>query len=1197
MTVSHSGRIPILCIAPWVDLGGSDKGTIDWFKHIDRTRWAPSLITTQPSPSRWLHHVEPFAEEVWELPDLMPGAMFPRFILGFIESRGVRVIHIMNSRLGFDLLPDMACLEQPPVVVAQMHAAEPDQAGYVRYATRRYGNLIDAFSVTSEHLKQTVAAYQIPPSRIEVIHSGVDGKDEFNPGLVEPFPLAEPGVPRILWPGRLVEQKDPMLSLEALSLVRERGGEFMADVVGDGPMRETVRARAGELGIDELVRWHPPSQEMARWYRTADLTLMTSAFEGIPYVIYESLAMGVPVVAPALPGNVEVVDGDGGALIDPRDDADLYAKAILGLLGNEGGRVKMGERSRARMLAEFSLADMGRRHDELYERLLRARSAGSRWRDDDPLRDGEPGSEASSAVAPPSMSLPRDPAPERTIGVVVPCYRHGIFLDECIESIKGQSLAPASIVVVDDGSDDPETVEALARLDCDADVAVVRQPRNAGPSAARNRGLREIDANYVLFLDADDKLLPDALGQMVAKLEAAPEDIGFVYPHALHFGNRSDYMHLAAYNLWLLIEENYCPSPALFDRRLFGPGGAAYPEEIVVGHEDWDLLLQLAERGIHGLPADGPTFLYRKQGFSRINAVEYGPGSFQETIERRHPLLYGNRDGIKARWAPALSIVLFEEDDTGWTAADLPELAQQTCPDFELLTGTAPDQNVHAVGAADGRPEARLQKAIGEARGRWVCVLTPPAASLLLNPSFVEKLLCGFVAHDGVSAIALGRTSEPNRHALTQLDDRERDAARPVGIAFERPSASALPPIPLEGRSSVLVDLAIELRQHGSVQWRFVSVDDGTAPGGSGESGEPRRRRPAQLDVNHDRSGDRSEVAMRDAVGSLAPRLPGLSAGAVRRWDRSETWMPPGTQPLCRHVELHGEGRIVTNDPSPPPGYALEFRLGATHIHAVPGTARLVATEDGFELSDEQNDLGWGRHGLGYIEQQPIPMLEQLQLCTMPETGELVLIVGVDDPLLPRVRLVERLGWIEPQPILPRRDLLHTGAWGVIELYRQVDSRSGLHSYPVGDEGAEVERSLGFLDNHGGERMVALWRREDGRLATDLTRPTRPSRDPRTIGRWIASPLKGWRRPNVPASATRAVGARARHLARHRHARKQRGGGVALGWLRRESREGFSPLFSATHLVTGDQLVTHTPDEGTNAGYVIDGLLGYARDR
>ena len=78
--------------------------------------------------------------------------------------------------------------------------------------------------------------------------------------------------------------------------------------------------RARELQIEELIRWHPTSHEMPRWYRSCELLFMTSTFEGVPYVMYEALAMGVPVVVPALPGNIELVGQGGGVLIDPRDE-------------------------------------------------------------------------------------------------------------------------------------------------------------------------------------------------------------------------------------------------------------------------------------------------------------------------------------------------------------------------------------------------------------------------------------------------------------------------------------------------------------------------------------------------------------------------------------------------------------------------------------------------------------------------------------------------------------------------------------------------------------------------------------------------------------------------------------------------------------------------------------------------------------
>jgi glycosyltransferase involved in cell wall biosynthesis len=127
-----------------------------------------------------------------------------------------------------------------------------------------------------------------------------------------------------------------------------------------------------------MIAWHPPSLEMARWYRSCDALLMTSVFEGVPYVVYEALAMGVPVVAPALPGNVEFMDADSGVLVDPRDDAAQYADAIAALLGDGEHRRATGARSRERMLRDFSLDEMAQRHMRLYDDLLASRAGSSR---------------------------------------------------------------------------------------------------------------------------------------------------------------------------------------------------------------------------------------------------------------------------------------------------------------------------------------------------------------------------------------------------------------------------------------------------------------------------------------------------------------------------------------------------------------------------------------------------------------------------------------------------------------------------------------------------------------------------------------------------------------------------------------------------------------------------------------------------
>lgn len=808
-------RIAVLYLAPWVDLGGSDKGTIDWFRSIDHSRFAPSLITTQPSDNRWLHHVEPYAEEVWSLPDQMPGASFPAFILGFIQSRRIRVVHIMNSRLGFDLMPDMTCLPAPPAIVVQLHAEEPDRSGYLRYVAARYDNLVDRYSVTSHQLERALATYGIAPSRIAVIHSGVDAAGDFDPERVQPIGgLGEE--PRILWPGRLTEQKDPHLTLDVVTALRRRGAQFSLHVVGDGHLKPELERRAAKLGIADVIRWHPPSQEMARWYLSSDVLLMTSVFEGVPYVVYESLAMGVPAVVPALPGNVEFMDGDAGVLVDPRDDVEAYASALETLLADEPRRRAMGARSRTRMLTQYSLRDMAARHEELYTEVLRRRPAAARRHGDDRRDDGE---EQLDLAA---LTLERSPPPERTVGIVVPCHRHGLFIDECIESIRAQTLPASQVVVVDDGSDDPETIQALRRLEHDGDVLVLRLPDNRGPSAARNRALRELRTSYVLPLDADDKLLPDALERMVRQLEQCPPDVGYVYPHARYFGTRNDDVVSPAYNLFLLMRSNYCPAPALFDRRAF-EAGVEYSEQIVFGHEDWDLVLQLAERGLRGVPADGPTFLYRRRGLSRANAVEYGPAAFDEVIRGRHARLYEARRTIKATWAPALSVLLLEEAGDTWDPADLDGLAEQSCEDFEVIARPGADipPGVQRGREVPGSDASWLASALSGARGRWVLVARPALAAAWRRRSFVEALIRELWS-GGAPAVGLGTVAGPPTVALSRIDGDDVRRATPCGIAWGRSPEGRSQPADLGLTGSLLDDLVVALEAAAPIRWRRV---------------------------------------------------------------------------------------------------------------------------------------------------------------------------------------------------------------------------------------------------------------------------------------------------------------------------------------------------------------------------------------
>ena len=106
--------------------------------------------------------------------------------------------------------------------------------------------------------------------------------------------------------------------------------------------------------------------------------------------------------------------------------------------------------------------------------------------------------------------------------VVIPAYNAGRYIEDCLASLAAQSAPDWRAIVVDDGSTD-DTAERVSRL-ADQRISLVRQS-NAGVSATRNRGLVEVQAERVMFLDADDRLHPTALERLGRGLDAAPRAV------------------------------------------------------------------------------------------------------------------------------------------------------------------------------------------------------------------------------------------------------------------------------------------------------------------------------------------------------------------------------------------------------------------------------------------------------------------------------------------------------------------------------------------------------------------------------------------------------------------------------------------------------------------------------------------------
>ena len=226
--------------------------------------------------------------------------------------------------------------------------------------------------------------------------------------------------------------------------------------------------------------------------------------------------------------------------------------------------------------------------------------------------------------------------------VVIPCFSHGRFLAEAVDSALAQHGGPPRVIVVDDGSPDPETKAAYGRLP--PGVELLRQA-NAGVCAARNAGAAAADTPYLLMLDADDRLRPAALAALRPALEADPA-LGFAYGDAEFFGAWSGRLRFPDYDGYRLLYRSIVTATSLIRREVFDAVGGFDGD--LPGYEDWDLYLGALERGWTGRRVPEVMFDYRRHDVSRLATDRADYRRRYRAIRAKHAALYARAGELAA---------------------------------------------------------------------------------------------------------------------------------------------------------------------------------------------------------------------------------------------------------------------------------------------------------------------------------------------------------------------------------------------------------------------------------------------------------------------------------------------------------------------------------------------------------------------
>lgn len=294
-----------------------------------------------------------------------------------VREHNAAAIHLFFGNVAIHWLPLMRRMRDAGIpVVVSFHGA--DVAGAIaappcRSARLEMFDLAGAVVCRSAALAREVGAMGCPPAKLRVIHTVVPSDE---------YPSRDPSVtrhpPTILQACRLIPKKGLDVSLQAMVRIIEVHPQARLVIAGTGPMEDSLRSLARELGIERHIEFagFVDQETLRTHFAEAALFLHPSRrvggdTEGIPNSIVEAMAAGLPVVATHHGGILEAItDGESGILC-PEADPAAVAEAVLQILGQPDLAARLGAAAKSSATRKFSRDTIGRQWGGLYRQLSR----------------------------------------------------------------------------------------------------------------------------------------------------------------------------------------------------------------------------------------------------------------------------------------------------------------------------------------------------------------------------------------------------------------------------------------------------------------------------------------------------------------------------------------------------------------------------------------------------------------------------------------------------------------------------------------------------------------------------------------------------------------------------------------------------------------------------------------------------------
>jgi glycosyltransferase involved in cell wall biosynthesis/SAM-dependent methyltransferase len=311
----------------------------------------------------------------------------------------------------------------------------------------------------------------------------------------------EPGKVRrlqVLWAGRLDAEKRIDLFLDVVRRCPFADFRVFGQVVlEDGAALPALPNLSYEGPFSSPLEW------LERF--DFDAFVFTSRWEGMPNILIEAGALGIPIIAPLVGGVGELINVETGYPLPELPSLDDYERALRAVAHEPHEAAKRAGRMLNRVLQRHSWESFVSALADVPGYLSRTPVGPRMGPVSDPV-----------AVVDGDDALP-------LVSVIIPCYNQARYLHESISSVLAACSHPLEIIVVDDGSTEPRNARHLAEAEqLVPGIVRIHRQANQGLPSARNNGIALARGEFIQLLDADDLLAPGKIDAQITQLQVNP---------------------------------------------------------------------------------------------------------------------------------------------------------------------------------------------------------------------------------------------------------------------------------------------------------------------------------------------------------------------------------------------------------------------------------------------------------------------------------------------------------------------------------------------------------------------------------------------------------------------------------------------------------------------------------------------------